>query len=108
MRWNERAFIRKWQLAVIIFALFLVAGVSLAGVIRAFQVQHETQQNRVQSIEDLCGHDNANARHNVEFLEFDVQAKPALVAKARSRFKQTKDCHAFALKTVRPKPNEVP
>jgi hypothetical protein len=105
MGWNDRAFVRKWQLAVLVFCLFLVAGVALAGVIRAFELQHDTQKNRVAAIEDLCGHDNANARSNVQFIR---KVSPQLVPLAKRTFHQTKDCHAFALRAVRPKPKDVP
>jgi type II secretory pathway pseudopilin PulG len=114
MNWSERAFLTRWQLALIVLLLFAAVGTSIAVGITAVDasrrandsaarlrvIQRAQQQSRVQAIEDLCGHDNANARHNVEFLKLDVKASRALVAKAKARFKQTPNCHAFAVRAA--------
>jgi hypothetical protein len=61
----------------------------------------QIRSNRVASIEQLCLHDNANAQHNIDFLH---RVSPDLMPLARRVFRQTADCHAFAVRTVHAKP----
>jgi hypothetical protein len=114
MNWSERAFLTRWQLALIVLVLFAAVGTSIGVGItaagashraadasrRVVVVQRRQQANRITAIEELCAHDNANARHNVQFL-VALHTDPRTLRLGRRIFKQTKDCRAFALQTVR-------
>jgi hypothetical protein len=107
MNWSEQAFLTRWQLALIVLLLFAAVGTSIAVGITAVSASHRVakvqrvqQSNRVTAIEELCAHDNANARHNVQFL-VTLHTDPRTLRLGRRIFKQTTDCHAFALQTVR-------
>ena len=58
--------------------------------------------NRVRAIQELCEHDNANARHNIDFLRA-LHVDRNTMTLARRTFKQTGDCKAFAERTVNQK-----
>jgi type II secretory pathway pseudopilin PulG len=114
MNWSERAFLTRWQLALIVLVLFAAVGTSIAFGIAAVRASHRAsdasrraaivqraqQANRITAIEELCQHDNANARHNVEFLKA-LGTDGRTLKLGRGIFKQTKDCRAFALQTVK-------
>jgi hypothetical protein len=110
MDWGERAFLTRWQLALIVLLLFAAVGTSIAVGITAVSASHRVarvqrvqQTNRITAIEELCAHDNANARHNVQFL-VALHTDPRTLRLGRRIFKQTRDCRAFALQTVRRPP----
>jgi hypothetical protein len=96
---------RVWLGKPLPFGMWLatcfVIGLLVAG---GYWLYTELKANRVAAIEQLCMHDNANAEHNIDFLRIDVRADPSLLAKAQARFKQTPDCHAFAVKAVHARP----
>jgi diaminopimelate epimerase len=107
MNWSERAFLTRWQLALIVLVLFAAVGTSIGVGItavgashRVAKVQRVQQSNRITAIEELCAHDNANARHNVQFLAA-LGTDARALRLGRRIFKQTRDCRAFALQTVR-------
>jgi Na+-translocating ferredoxin:NAD+ oxidoreductase RnfG subunit len=107
MNWSERAFLTRWQLALIVLLLFAAVGTSIAVGItavsashRVAKVQRDQQANRVTAIRELCEHDNANARHNVEFLK-ELGSDKRTLRLGITVFKQTKDCQAFAVRTIR-------
>jgi hypothetical protein len=113
MNWSERAFLTRWQLALIVLLLFAAVGTSIAVGITAVDasrrandsaarlraIQRAQQESRVQAIEELCQHDNANARHNVQFLEA-LGTDGRTLRLGRRIFKQTRDCHAFAVRAA--------
>lgn len=78
-------------------ATCFVTGLLFAGGLALYE---QIGNNRVETIEKLCEHDNANAQHNIDFLVIDVKSSPRLVAKARLRFRKTPNCHAFAVRAV--------
>jgi hypothetical protein len=80
-----------WLATCFVIGLLFAGGVLLYGQIRG---------NRVSAIERLCDHDNANAQHNVDFLR-RLHVGPRTMLLAQETFKQTPDCHAFAVRTVK-------
>jgi 5-bromo-4-chloroindolyl phosphate hydrolysis protein len=109
MGWGEQAYLTRWQLALIVLLLFAAVGTSIAVGITAVKashrvaaVQRDQQANRISAIEELCEHDAAVSRHNIEFLqELNTDAKT--LRQAKKIFRITQDCHTFALRAVRPK-----
>jgi hypothetical protein len=89
---------RAWLRQPLSFGLWLatcfVIGLLFAGGLVLYE---QIRSNRVETIRRLCEHDDANARHNVDFIR---KVSPDLVPLARQVFKQTGDCHAFAVKAV--------
>jgi Flp pilus assembly protein TadG len=115
MNWSERAFLTRWQLALIVLVLFAAVGTSIAFGIaavsashrasdasrRAAVVQRAQQANRITAIQELCERDNANAAKNKAFIH---RVNPQLDGVAKKVFTETGDCHSFALKTVKRRP----
>jgi diaminopimelate epimerase len=109
MNWSERAFLTRWQLALIVLVLFAAVGTSIGVGItavgashRVAKVQRVQQSNRITAIEELCAHDAAVSRHNIEFLQ-EIRADAKTLRIAHRVFRITQDCHRFALQTVRRK-----
>jgi hypothetical protein len=89
---------KAWLRQPLSFGLWLatcaVIGLLFAGGLVLYE---QIRSNRVETIRKLCEHDNANAQHNIDFLH---RVSPDLMPLARQVFKQTPNCHAFAVKAV--------
>lgn len=85
----------------IVFALFLVAGASVAVGLFAVKLQGQTQHNRVEAAERLCERFNGMS---VGIRGFIADVAPQRSGEARRRFPITRDCAASARRTIKPPP----
>lgn len=102
---REPVHLVRWQLLLLVMVLFFMVGVAIAGTIVVLDLQREQADNRIEAVRSLCQRDNTNARKNKRFIKI---ASPDLNGLARDVFTETPDCTAYAKRTVKPRPRDIP
>jgi len=121
---SQRADLKRWQLMVFLFLAFAGIGVSIGLGVAVLSIASaqataqerldrnqqqiatlvmRLQQNRIQSIADLCRRDNADNFRNIQFVS-GLGSSAQTLRLARRIYHLTPDCDAYARGLVRPKP----